>query len=599
MRGVNIRNRLQPSGSGPRHRHGGLALVALLACAPALAAAADQRCDNAVPGEKQLLWGDLHAHTAWSLDAYAFGTVATPADAFAFARGQPLRLANGDMLTIDRPLDFAAVTDHAETFDVMYLCTDPLYADHAYCRAMREARDERRGRHIFTEFLLPVVSQRETPAVCEDAGSDCPAGSRGQWRRVQASANAADEPCRFTALIGYEWSASPGGRHWHRNVIFRSSQVPDQAFDYVRYPTAASLWEALDASCIPADGCDVLAIPHNINWADGGGFDVAVEPPATQALRARFERLAEIHQEKGNSECLPADPHDTGDDCAFERLTANFARDHISGEDGRSAEERWRQTRSTYYRSLLTRGLIAYEASGRAANPLMLGAIGSTDNHFGTPGRVQEQGYWGSMSMLWQEDEARLNSTGYNPGGLVAVWAAQNTRSDVFDALKRREAYATSGPRISLRFGLVDDAGAGADACAGGAGEFTVTMGGTIARRDAPPRLQVIAGMDRTPLHKAEIVKVSVRDGEVSEAVHTLAEIADGSPSVCRVWQDPTFDADAPTYYYARIQEMPSPRWSRQLCERLDRCDEDPAADVSVQERAWSSPIWYEPGRGQ
>lgn len=586
MRGASIRRHSQRTRTGGGRSPVRAALAALLILAPAMAAAGDERCDDAVPGEKQLLWGDLHAHTAWSLDAYAFGTVATPADAFAFARGQPLRLANGDMLSIDRPLDFAAVTDHAETFDVMFICTDPLYADHAYCRAMRDARDERRGRHIFTEFLLPVVSERQMPRVCDDAGSDCPAGSRGQWRRVQASANAADEPCRFTALIGYEWSASPGGRHWHRNVIFRSSEVPDRAFDYIRYPTAASLWEALDATCDPAQGCDVLAIPHNINWADGGGFDVEQEPAATLALRARFERLAEIHQEKGNSECLPADPHDGDGDCAFERLTGNFARDHLSGQDDRSAEERWRQTRSTYYRSLLTRGLIAYEASGRAANPLMLGAIGSTDSHFGTPGRVQEQDYWGSMSMLWQEHEARLANGGYNPGGLVAVWAPQNTRADVFDALKRREAYATSGPRISLRFGVLDDQRPGSDPCADGGAGFAVTMGGAMTRRDAAPRLQVIAGMDRTPLAKVEIVKVSLHDGEVFESVHTLAEFADGSPSVCRVWQDPAFQSEMPAYYYARIQELPSPRWSKHLCERLDQCEAHPEADVSIQERA-------------
>jgi hypothetical protein len=575
-----------------------LALVSALALAPARAD--NVLCDNAVPGQKQLLWGDLHVHTAWSLDAYAFGAIATPADAYAFARGQELRLANGEMTRIDRPLDFTAVTDHAETFDVMFLCTDPSYSDHAYCRAIRDGHRQRTGpggRNVFTEFLLPIVAQSpgREPEICNDADGYCVQGSKGQWRRVQEVANLHNDPCQFTAMIGYEWSASPGGRHWHRNVIFRSAQVPDQAFDYLRYPRVQQLWAALDESCRPEDGCDVLAIPHNINWSDGGGFDVTEETPAQTALRARYERLAEIHQEKGNSECLPVTRSDDGTDCSFERLTGNFAQDHVSGQGGEDPDERWQRMRSTYYRSLLTRGLLEFEASDRALNPLMLGAIGSTDNHLGTPGRVQEGDYWGSMSMLWQDDDARLSNTGHNPGGLVAVWAEQNTRGSVFDALQRREAYATSGPRISLRFGVVAPEATTDTACTGSEVDLRIPMGGVL--RDSPesPNLLILTGKDDAPLARIEIVKVDVRDGEVRESLHTVAAFEDGSDSACRVWKDPDFDPASPGYWYARVIEQPTPRWSKLLCERLERCADHPDADRMTEERAWSSPIWYEP----
>lgn len=572
-----------------------LAATAVLTVSPVQAEA--DLCDNAVPGEKQLLWGDLHAHTAWSLDAYAFGAVATPADAYAFARGQELRLANGEMTRIDRPLDFAAVTDHAETFDVMFLCTDPSYSDHAYCRAIRDGHREQNGRRIFTDYLLPIVAQSpgRKPDICKDADGYCLPGSKGQWRRVQEVANQHDDPCRFTALIGYEWSASPGGRHWHRNVIFRSAQVPDQAFDYLRYPKVQQLWAALDQYCRPEDGCDVLAIPHNINWSDGGGFDVTEETSEQLALRARFERLAEIHQEKGNSECLPATRGSDDADCAFERLTGNFAQDHVDGRGSEDPDDRWQRMRSTYYRSLLTRGLLEFQASERALNPLMLGAIGSTDNHLGTPGRVQEDGYWGSMSMLWQDDETRLDNTGYNPGGLVAVWAEENTRGAVFDALKRREAYATSGPRISLRFGVVGSDATTATQCNGSEIDLKVAMGGVLEESLQPPRLLVLTGKDDMPIARVEIVKVDVHNGEVREAVYTVAEFNDGTSEACRVWEDPDFDSAAPAYWYARVIEQSTPRWSKLLCEELERCAEHPEADRMTEERAWSSPIWYEP----
>lgn len=548
-------------------------------------------CGNATPGQKQLLWGDLHVHTAWSLDAYAFGAVSTPSDAYAFARGQPLRLANGEVVQIDRPLDFAAVTDHAETFDIMYLCTDPGYRNDAYCRAMRDGRRQREGRRVFTDFLLPMITP-DTPQdaeLCADQEVDCVAASAGQWRRIQAAANEADEPCRFSALIGYEWSATPGGRHWHRNVIFRSEKVPDEAFDYVRYPSVHQLWQALHDSCLMADGCDALAIPHNINWADGGGFDVAQESRDVRGLRARYERLAEVHQEKGSSECLPRTRESTDDDCSFELATGNSARTQISGQQEEDADEEWARMGSAYYRPLLGRGLQAFAEDGDSLNPLKLGAIGSTDTHLGTAGKVQEEGYWGSMSMLWRTDEERLAQDAYNAGGLVAVWAEENTRASVFDALQRREAYATSGPRISLRFGIAAE-----NACQLPELAFSTPMGGTT-RQPHVPRFAVFAGRDRANLAAVHIIKGELHEGEVRETVHRIAAYAEGRHSVCHEWQDEDFDPQAPAYWYARVVEEPTPRWTKHLCEGIGQCEAYPGGDRLVEQRAWSSPVWYEP----
>ncbi|NJN52959.1 MAG: DUF3604 domain-containing protein, partial [Gammaproteobacteria bacterium] len=278
---------------------------------------------------------------------------------FAFARGQPLRLIDGREVRLERPLDFAAVTDHADSFDVMYLCTDPIYRDDAYCGAMRDARSNGDGRTIFNDYLLPMIGGAK-PAksrLCDTDGVDCEAAIASQWRRAQFAANEADEPCAFTAFIGYEWSASPGGRHWHRNILFRSEHVPNRAFDYVRYPSVGSLWQALAQECRAESGCQALSIPHNSNWADGGGFDVETESPAMNANRARYDRVLEVHQEKGSSECLPASPLSSDEDCNFEILTSNAAKHRLSGPETGNATEAWERMRSTYLRGLLGRGL--------------------------------------------------------------------------------------------------------------------------------------------------------------------------------------------------------------------------------------------------
>jgi hypothetical protein len=566
------------------------ALIALLITLLAMPAQA-QSCE-AKSAEPRPLWGDLHVHTALSLDAYAFGSIATPEDAYRFARGNPLTLDTGERVTIDRPLDFTAVTEHAATLDLMHICTAPGNSELAYCQTIRDLRQKRDPRTIFNDYLLPIVSlvPPARPEICADV--DCDAARISQWQRIQDAANAANEPCEFTALIGYEWTPSPGGQHWHRNVIYRTQKVPDQVFDYVSYPKVGQLWQMLDRHCQPDDGCEAITIPHNINWADGGTFAVEDESAIQRNFRRQYEPLAEIHQEKGSSECLPADPEDNNADCAFERVTANAAKLRMSGPAANPATA-WELARSSYYRSLLNRGIAVAAENGE--NPLMLGAIGSTDNHMGTPGHVAEKDFFGGMAMLWQPEVVRVKYLDFNPGGLVAVWADSNTREDIFDALKSRHAYATSGTRISLKFGVTP-----ASACDLPAPEFTTRMGERIAGSPANvPTFTVLARKDTVPLARVDIITASLVDGQVVERTLPVAEFSDanrlGANSVCISWTDTDFNPAMPAYWYARVLEAPTPRWSKILCERMDNCAEHPKANREIQERAWSSPIWYQP----
>ncbi len=575
----------------------GRATVAALLAAMALSAFAagdgSGRCPDYDPERRNLYWGDLHVHTSYSLDAYAFGTRLEPRDAYAFARGAEVTVAGGRRVRLRRPLDFAAVTDHAETFDVMNLCAGDAPRDDEYCQGLRSGRDTGSALLVFRNFLLPLIGG-EVPArarVCDVDDVDCPELARGLWRRVQEQANAANEACEFTAFIGNEWSATPGGRHWHRNLIYASDTVPFQAIDYLSYPTLDAFWEALDAQCLQQPGCDVLAIPHNSNLAEGGGFDVVAENERQRRLRARLERVFEIHQSKGTSECLPPLHRADDPDCGYEivlprRLQAAY-------DAGTLPESEWRKLRRAYARPVLLRGL--REAEQGRGNPLQLGFIGSTDTHTGTPGLVDEEQWFGDAWAFGGGAAASLLRLDYSPGGLLGVWAEENTRSSLFAALRRREVYATSGPRIRLRFTAVS--AADADVCASEPADAVVdaTMGGSFGPVARAPRFVVQALMDEAPLVRVELVKGSVRDGVASEQLVTLFDEPAGRRELCVSWRDPEFDVAAPAFWYARVFERATPRWSAYACREAENCEDIEGADRWQRERAWASPIWYVP----
>lgn len=579
----------------------GLLLALLLAALPAPVMAAS--CPETVTGEKRLFWGDLHVHSAYSLDAWGFGTAATPAQAYAYAKGAPLTLPDGQVTRLSRPLDFMAVTDHAEWFNLMYVCTDPLHSDDPYCRILTEKNSPTTGGEVFAEYVVPTITKAvpEPTPLCTAQPELCQSAHQSQWQRLQAQTNEANVPCTFTAFNAFEWSATPDFSHNHRNVIFAGEQVVPDAIDYLRYPTPQLLWRELERQCRAEDGCEAIAIPHNTNMGDGKSFDVETESPADLALRAKYEQLVEIHQEKGNSECLPAfgAVGATDEDCAFEPYLTKRSRPAAPAD---FSEVEWERMRGSYVRRLLLRGLYSYEQSGASQlNPLQLGIIGSTDGHMATGGFTDDASWPGSVFGLGDFERA-MQRADFNPGGLMAVWAEENTRESLFAALQRREVYATSGPRLRVRL-QADFSPLGCSPASGTAiGSDVVPMGGTLRSRPSAaaasaPRLYltVQAQADQTPLAAVELVKGQVRDGQLQEQVVQLWQNRAGAVDVCAAWEDPDFDPNAPAFWYARVLQTPTPRWTAYHCQREGRCDEYPDADRWIQERAWTSPVWHLP----
>jgi hypothetical protein len=548
-------------------------------------------CPGADPAIKRVYWGDFHVHTAYSLDAYGYGTLQTPADAYRFGKGERVMLDVGPV-QLERPLDFMAVTDHAEWLDLMFICSGPRSELYPACKDLKAKSTRTTGGEVFRDYVNPTITL-DKPAqtqLCAENPQQCLDARDSQWARLQAQANEADEPCRFTAFIGFEWSATPNASHTHRNVIFASENVTPIAIDYIRYPKTSQLWDALARMCRPEDGCDAIAIPHNMNMGDGISFDIETEEESELALRMRYERLVEITQEKGASECLPPyGDRQTSRDCEFEAYITSKSRPKPL--DDYKFEE-WERMRATYARGLLRRGLLAQAKTGK--NPLEVGFIGSTDAHTGLAGYVDEATWQGSVFGIGSFDR-NMSRLGFNPGGVVGVWAEQNTRASLFAALKRREVYATSGPRIQLR--VHASAGGQGLSCErpDAPGSRATPMGGRLpANRDAPT-FRIEARADRTPLARIEIVKgATSRDG-FKETVETVWRAGDGARSACLLWRDTGFDPGEGAYWYVRAIEAPSLRWSAVLCRREGRCAEFPGADRTVEERAWASPIWYAP----
>jgi hypothetical protein len=561
---------------------------------PAGSRAAEVDCGGGEPDTKRVYWGDLHVHTAYSLDAYGYGTIQTPADAFRFAKGQRIDLPSGPV-QLARPLDFMAVTDHAEWLDLMFTCTEPGFSSHPVCRNLRAKSSQATGSSIFKELVNPTITgpKPEPTELCKDDPKACIAARDNQWARAQRHANEANQPCRFTAFIGFEWSATPGASHTHRNVIFANEHATAFPIDYIRYPRVSELWDALVRQCRPEDGCDAIAIPHNMNMGDGLSFDVETEDERELALRTRYERLVEVTQEKGSSECLaPYGDRLNSKDCAFEAYITSHSQPKALQD---FSEAEWERMRGSYARGLLRRGLLARARTGQ--NPLQVGFVGSTDTHTGLGGFVDEAQWQGSVFGMgdFQRNMGRL---GFNPGGIVGVWAEQNTRESLFAALKRREVYATSGPRIALRFHA--SAGPGGLSCEGPApGSRTgkaVPMGGMLNAAGRSPEFRIEATADKAPIARIEIVKGETRKGDFRETVETVWSREGGGTHACVIWKDKAFDRGEGVFWYPRVIEVPTPRWSAVHCRREGKCAEFPGADRTIEERAWGSPIWYAPG---
>ena len=549
---------------------------------------------------RNLFWGDLHVHTALSYDAYAMGTRALPDDAYRFMKGGTIQHALGYPIRASRPLDFGAVTDHAEYLGI------PRYL----AGATRDAPDEklidalRDGSAIrfSTLYLGRVLSNFGSGERRQErfGKADLQHVSASAWQSVVAAAERHNDAGRFTAFIGYEWSATPGERNLHRNVIYRSSQVPTFPFSSLDSENPEDLWETLAHQ--REMGMDALAIAHNSNVSDGMMFSTSTyagEPLDAEYARQRGENepLVEIFQVKGTSETHPSlSPQD------------EFANFEIMDE--MLAADTWpSQPKGSYARDALKTGLEFAHASG--FNPYQFGVIGSSDSH-NASSASEEDNYHGKLPLLDGSPAQRLGVAylseaiyrvrAYGAAGLIAVWAEENTRESLFLAMRRKETYATSGPRIALRFfagwQYPEDLLSGdwlATAYAGG-----VPMGGTL-RGDAEgrsPDFVVVAFKDAigANLERLQIIKAWVDTAGAShEAVIDLApsgEVQAGAGSLSSLWQDPEFDATSHALYYARAIEIPRPRYSTFDAMKLGI---EPPEPAMIQERAVSSAIWYRP----
>ncbi|MEE4659240.1 MAG: DUF3604 domain-containing protein, partial [Halieaceae bacterium] len=396
---------------------------------------------------RQLLWGDLHIHTSYSTDAYVLGVRATPDDAYIFTRGGTIEHGAGYPIRIGRPLDFAAVTDHSE-----YL--GAARADRSAklpldTRSLRE-RLLNDGPLSITLALLKIVRgvkglQRFSES--EEArliGLDA-------WQTMIDSAEAHYEPNVFTTFVGYEWSSMPGDQNLHRNVIYKNTDVPAFPFSSLDSENPEDLWDALDAQ--RDEGKEMLAIPHNGNVSNGlmydrVQYDGSAITEAYAAQRTRNEPVSEILQIKGTSETHPLlSPEDEFAD--FELMTSMLS---PTGDESK--------VRGSYARDALRTGIELSHNEG--FNPYRFGVIGSSDSH-NASSSVEEDNHHGKLPLMDGTAAIRLGlnsvlprsmqrSRNWGSAGLAAVWAEANTREAIFEALQRRETYATSGPRIRLRF---------------------------------------------------------------------------------------------------------------------------------------------------
>jgi hypothetical protein len=653
--------------SGRRRWAGVATFAALAAFAAAVAAASPppwartesrQDCTD-FDQFRQPYFGDTHVHTSYSADAFVAGALGQPRDAYRFAQGQPLGLPPLDGLgqptgtaQLRRPLDFTVVTDHAEQFGETQICqtsgsvgfNDPVCVDLLSVIGTLNPAPPPLPPAGILNFLIPYLFPASPTrfSFCGPGDVDCLTAASVVWQDTQDAAEEfydRSSICSFTSFVGYEWTGNPNGLNVHRNVIFRNAVVPFLPISYIEENNVQGLWAALDSQCRSgAPGCDALTIPHNSNASNGLTFDPvnADGSPLSAAdarFRADFEPLAEVLNHKGDSECMPG--VGTSDElCAFEKTYRPTLFTVAVNPDPAAYHP------LSFIRNALKAGIEEEERIG--VNPIRIGLISATDTHNSTPGMVNEQD-WGDTGHNGLRDrndvfiltEFPPSGIPTNGSGLTVLWAEENSRDALFSAMQRREAYATSGPRPIVRFfagrlprGLCGDVDFARKGYASG-----VPMGGEIGpvTGNRSPDFAVMAmkdpgppGIPGTPLQHIQIVKGWVDDsGTAQEKVYEVVGDPDngasvdtttctaqgsGADSLCKVWKDPDFDRSQRAFYYARVLENPTCRWSTYVCNRNGVDCSNPGSvppgfaaccnplwPKSIQERAWTSPIWYRP----
>lgn len=569
---------------------------------------------------KNAYFGETHMHTALSLDAYIGGARLMPSDSLRFAKGAPV-LVNGRHKQLDRPLDFAAVSDHVEYLGEMYstIFPDAPGYDQDDLKQLRTLESLEDKQNWFFKY---VVANNRGDNPSHPPFYQGPETTKSGWQIIIDAAEEHNDPGTFTAFIAFEWSAAPKGGNMHRNVIFRDSTVPDLPFSSYDSNKVEELWQWLQQA--EDGGSTLLAIPHNSNASkqqmfpelDNFGDPLDADYATT---RAKWEPLIEMMQIKGNSEVH----------------AAFWAADEFAGfENANSIQKNSNRYfhKRDFVREGLKLGVAAQQDLG--VNPYQLGFIGGTDNHNGLTSDVAEDDFIGGHGPEDGSVERRrtagvggwIDGVDLSIGSLAGVWAEENTRASLWDAMKRRETFATSGPRIKVRmFGgaglsaTQDPVEMVAQGYAGG-----VPMGAILADASAPPTFTVYAEKDPdgANLDRIQIIKGWVdSDGQTHEriinvtwsgdrspdaagtlpAVGTTVDLATarytndiGAPTLIGSWTDDDFDPSEGAFYYARAIEIPTPRWTTYDAVR-NGLPLLPEVEAVIQERAWGSPIWHEP----
>ncbi|MFK7977034.1 MAG: DUF3604 domain-containing protein [Halioglobus sp.] len=551
---------------------------------------------------REVYFGDLHLHSRASADAFTMGNeTLTPADAYRFARGEAINSSTGLTAQLRRPLDFLAVTDHAEFMGVLnaFQEKNPVL--------MASPLGKRWGALSKEGFFDAFVSSLSDPDPVRDDIPD--ALEYSIWNDITEAADTYYQPGKFTTFIAYEWTSASEGNNLHRCVIYREdSATVSKHLPYSSFLSSdpEDLWASLQRY-EESSGGRVMSIPHNGNLSNGIMWDTQTlsgEPiDADYAnTRMRWEPIAEVTQVKGDSETHPIlSPDDAFAD--FER----WDRYNIMNTSETTPE----MLPGSYARSALQRGLQLQNTVG--VNPYKFGMIGSTDSHtslstsnednfFGKFAN-SEPGVRNSETMM-----AGMKNADWELGasGLSAVWARENTREEIFAALARKEVFATTGTRILLRFfggwDFGKDALAQAD-YAQMAYEKGVPMGGDLPARKkkrAPEfLLYALKDPDGVNLDRIQVVKGWVdaknrRHEQVFEAAIASSENSAGAAQLSAQWRDPDFNPKQRAFYYARVIEVEKPRWTTHD-EKVLGVNAPKAAPALTRDRAYSSPIWYDP----
>ena len=590
---------------------------------------------------ERVYWGDTHLHTSFSMDAGAFGCRLTPPDAYRFAKGHEVTASSGQRVRLARPLDFLVVADHSDGFGFFPLIfkSDPAIMADPQGRRWNEMILNGQGAAAAVDIITSFGKGAISKAIFPVPGT---APYQTAWEETIKAAEEANDPGRFTAFIGFEWTSNTGGNNLHRNIIFRDDASKASLVEpYTTQKPLGSdnprdLWKWM-SGYEEKTGGHVLAVAHNGNLSNGRMFPLIEsftgkpidrEYAETRAMR---ERIYEVTQIKGDGESHPfLSPNDE---------FANYER-WDKGNLDLTVLKKPEMLEFEYARSALRNGLKLEQELG--VNPYKFGMIGSTDAHTGLA-TADEDNFWGKTSSSEPSPDrathpfvktanATIMGWEQTSSGYAGVWATDNTREALFDAMQRKEVYATTGPRMVVRFFggwefETRDANSRNPAVVGYA--KGVPMGGDLTNAPSGKSPSFLVGALKDPiganLDRVQVIKGWLDSkGETHEKVYDVAWSGDrkpdpktsklppvgdtvdvpeatytntiGASELIKVWKDPDFDPTQRAFYYVRVLEIPTPRWTA-YDAKFYGIKMPPEVPMKGQERAYTSPIWYTPGQ--